>query len=67
MEELEAFIHSQSYDTIDKSKTRWDEFCNWRAGMDSHRLLRRGREGREVVQYLREGLDCVGLATGDDS
>lgn len=67
MEELEAFIRSQSYDTIDISETRWDEFCNRCAVMVSHRLLRRGREGRELVEYLRERLDSVGLATGDDS
>lgn len=64
-------IHSQSYDTAEISKTKWDEFCNWCAVMDSSRLFRRdkggGKQTREVVQYLRKGLDCVGLATGDDS
>lgn len=63
-------IHSQKYDTIEISETRWDEFCNWCAVMGSPRLFRRDREGRqtrEVVQYLREGLDCVMLANGDGS
>lgn len=62
-------IHSQSYDIIEISKTWWDGLHSWCAEMDSHRLFRRGREGRknrEVVQYLREELDCVGLETDDD-
>lgn len=57
-------IHSQSYDSTDISKSRWNEFCNWCPVMERPRLLRRDREERqtkEVVQNSREGFDCVGL------
>ncbi|KAK4831785.1 hypothetical protein QYF61_019098 [Mycteria americana] len=69
-EELEALAWSQNYDIIGISKTWWDESCDWGAMMDSYRVFRRdrqGRQGRGLAPYVREGLDCMALVVGDDT
>lgn len=38
--------------------------------MDGYRLCRRDRQGRQgggVALYVREGLDCMALAAGDNT
>ena len=51
------------------SETWWDEFCDWCAMMNGYTLFRRdsqSRRGRGVALYLREVLDCMALAVGND-
>lgn len=64
----EALAQSQSYDNVCVSETWWEESCDWRAVMDGSRLFRRGRQGREVVLWVKVGLACVTvLAVGGDT
>ncbi|GAB0205531.1 hypothetical protein GRJ2_003018700 [Grus japonensis] len=68
-EELEALAQSQSYDSVGRSETWWEEPCDWSAVMDGYRLFRRDRKGRRgqgVAPSVKEGLDCTGLGVGGD-
>jgi len=53
-DELEALVSSQSYGIVGFSDTRWNESHSWSAGMESYRLFRKDRQGREV-----EDLHCM--------
>ena len=69
-DELEALVHSQSYDVIGISETWWNESHAWTAGIEGYRLFRRCRQGRRgggVALYVRERFACTALTVSDDA
>jgi len=62
-EEIEALAQSQTYDITGVSKTSWEKFRDRCAVMDSYklfRIVRQGRQGRSRgVLCVIEGLDCM--------
>ncbi len=65
-DELEALVHSQSYNIIGISETWWKESHAWSAAIEGYRLFRRGRQGRQGGG-VRERFACTALTVSDDA
>ncbi|KAF4796463.1 hypothetical protein TURU_083985 [Turdus rufiventris] len=67
-EELEVLVRSKKCDVTGISETWWDESCDWSAMLDSYKLFRRerqGRQGGEMAYCVMKRLECTELAVGD--